>query len=59
MKRKNMGLGDLASASGQSSQNLSNKFRRNKLNEAEIKDLAEALGCTAEVIFHLPDGETL
>lgn len=59
MKRKNMTLVDLANATGQSSQNLSNKFRRDKLNEAEIKELAEAMGCTAEVVFRFPDGETL
>ncbi len=56
LKRTNKGMGDLAEATGQSRQNLSNKFNRGNFSEKEIYAAAEALGCTAEVIFRLPDG---
>lgn len=57
LRRKNMTLGDLADAMGQSRQNLSNKMRRNNFQESDIRAIAEALGCTVEVIFTFPDGE--
>lgn len=58
-KRANVSMGDLAAATGQSRQNLSNKFNRDNLSEREIEALATALGCTAEITFILPDGSTI
>ena len=59
LRRKNMTLGDLADAMGQSRQNLSNKMRRNNFQESDIRAIAEALGCTVEIIFTFPDGEVV
>lgn len=59
MKRQNKNMGELADATGQSRQNLSNKFSRNNFSEKEIYDVARALGCSAEIIFTLPDGTQL
>lgn len=59
MKRKNMTMGELAEASGQTRQNLSNKMSRGNFTEKDITELSKALGCTAEVVFSLPDGTTI
>lgn len=59
MKRKNMTMGELAEASGQTRQNLSNKMSRGNFTEKDIAELSKALGCTAEVVFSLPDGTTV
>lgn len=59
MKRKNMTMGELAEASGQTRQNLSNKMSRGNFTEKDIAELSKALGCTAEVVFSLPDGTTI
>lgn len=59
MKRKNMTMGELAEASGQTRQNLSNKMSRGNFTEKDIAELSKALGCTAEVVFFLPDGTTV
>lgn len=56
MKRQNKTMGELAEASGQTRQNLSNKMSRGNFTEKDILTLAEALGCTVEVRFTLPDG---
>lgn len=56
MKRHNMTMGDLAEASGQTRQNLSNKMSRGNFTERDIKALATALGCKAKITFVLPDG---
>lgn len=56
MKRQNMTMGDLAAASGQTRQNLSNKMTRGNFTEKDISVLANALGCKAEIKFSLPDG---
>ena len=56
LKRANKNMGDLAEATGQSRQNLSNKFNRGNFSEKEINDAARALGCTVEIVFTLPDG---
>ncbi len=56
MKRRNMTMGDLAEASGQTRQNLSNKMSRGNFTEREIKKMAEALDCVAEIRFVFPDG---
>jgi transcriptional regulator with XRE-family HTH domain len=59
LKRQNMTLGDLATASGQTRQNLSNKMTRGNFSEKDIERLAVALGCKVEIRFILPDGSKL
>lgn len=59
MKRMNMTMGDLAEATGQTRQNLSNKMGRENFSEKEIWAMAQAMGCTVEIRFTLPDGTTL
>ncbi len=56
MKRQGKTMGDLAEASGQTRQNLSNKMTRGNFTEKDIQALAAALGCKAEIKFILPDG---
>ncbi len=56
MKRQNKTMGELAEATGQTRQNLSNKMARGNFTEKDIQALAEALGCTADIRFTLPDG---
>lgn len=55
-KRVNKSMGELADATGQTRQNLSNKMSRDNLSEKEIRALAAAMGCTVEITFRLPDG---
>lgn len=56
MGRLNITITDLAERSGQSRQNLSNKFSRGNFAEDDIYKLAAALGCEVEITFVLPDG---
>ena len=56
MKRLGKSMGELAEATGQSRQNLSNKFSRGNFSEKELYEAANALGCSAEVVFTMPDG---
>lgn len=55
-KRSNMSMGDLAVATGQTRQNLSNKLGRDNMSVKDIESMAAAMGCTVEVKFTLPDG---
>lgn len=55
-KRVNMSMGDLAEGTGQTRQNLSNKLNRDNLSTKDIQTLAEAMGCSVEITFTLPDG---
>lgn len=55
-KRVNMSMGDLAEGTGQTRQNLSNKLNRDNMSTKDIQALAEAMGCSVEVTFTLPDG---
>ena len=57
MGRKKMTMGELAEATGQTRQNLSNKMTRGNFTEADIEKLANALGCTVEITFRLPNGD--
>lgn len=59
MKRQGVTMGELAQASGQTRQNLSNKMTRGNFTEKDIAELAAALGCSAEIQFVMPDGETI
>ena len=56
MKRQNMTMGELAEASGQTRQNLSNKMTRGNFTEKDIESLASALGGSVKISFILPDG---
>lgn len=59
MKRKGLSMGELAEATGQTRQNLSNKMSRDNFSEKDMLALAEALGCTLSIEFHLPDGTSI
>ena len=61
MIRKRLGvpMGDIAEKTGQTRQNLSNKMKRSNFSEKELETIAAALGCTVEITFTLPDGETI
>jgi len=59
LRRKGMTLGDLAEALGSSRQNLSNKMSRDNFSAAEIRAIAAALECEAEIIFRMPDGSAI
>ena len=59
MKRRKMTMGELAAATGQSRQNLSNKVSRGNFTEKDIEKLAAALGCTVEIRFITEDGEEI
>ena len=59
MKRHKMTMGELAAASGQTRQNLSNKMTRGNFTEKDIAELAAALGCSVEIRFILPNGEEI
>ena len=54
--RKKIDLQDIAAATGQSRQNLSNKMRRNNWTEEQARQAAAVLGCTVDVVF--TDNET-
>lgn len=56
MKRNGLTMGDLADATGQTRQNLSNKMTRGNFSERDITALAKALGCNVDIKFTLPDG---
>ena len=55
-KRVKMSMGDLAEGTGQTRQNLSNKLNRDNMSTKDIQALAEAMGCSVEITFTLPDG---
>lgn len=59
MNRQHMTMGDLAMASGQTRQNLSNKMSRGNFTEKDIVGLAAALGCSVTIKFTLPDGNEI
>ena len=56
MNRRKMSMTELASATGQTRQNLSNKMTRGNFTEKDIATIAEAMGCTVHITFTLPDG---
>ena len=58
-KRRGLSLGELAEKTGQSRQNLSNKFARNDFVESDLRKMAEAMGCTYSATFTTPDGEQI
>lgn len=59
MTRTGVNMTKLAELTGQTRQNLSNKFARGNFTEKDIDEFARALGCSVEVRFVLPDGSDL
>lgn len=60
LSRQGKTIKELAEATGQSRQNLSNKMSRDNFTEKEIRVIAEALGCKYESSFTiLETGETI
>lgn len=60
MKRRGMTLAELAEATGQTRQNLSNKMSRDNFTERDAVIMATALGCTFTPLFTMEDtGEAL
>lgn len=59
MNRTGKNMTDLAAASDQSRQNLTNKMSRGNFTEKDILKIAEALGCTVNIEFTLPDGSKI
>lgn len=57
--RKNMSVSDLATALGQTRQNLHNKFKRDNFSEKELKEISAALNIEFEVNFILDNGEKI
>ncbi|CCL53313.1 helix-turn-helix transcriptional regulator [Clostridioides difficile] len=55
LKRKNMTIGELAEKTGQTRQNLSNKFSRDNFSEKEIREFAEILDCEFDFYFIIKD----
>lgn len=55
LSRRNMTLADLATKTGQSRQNMSNKMSRDNFSEKEIYEIAKALDCTFETTFIMND----
>ena len=53
--RRNMRLAQLAEATGQSRQNMSNKMSRDNFSEKELYTIAEALDCTFSASFTMND----
>lgn len=56
MNRKNITMTELAAATNQTRQNLSNKMSRDNFTEKDIRDMAAALGCEVSIEFRFPDG---
>ena len=59
MNRTGMNMTELAQATEQSRQNLTNKMSRGNFTEKDIIKIAEALGCTVNIEFTLPDGSKI
>jgi len=56
MDRQHINMTKLSELTGQSRQNLSNKFSRDNFTEDDLRKLSSALGCEFDVRFTLPDG---
>lgn len=59
MNRTGKNMTDLAAATDQSRQNLTNKMSRGNFTEKDILKIAEALGSTVNIEFTLPDGSKI
>ncbi|MBD7946354.1 helix-turn-helix domain-containing protein [Psychrobacillus sp. Sa2BUA9] len=54
--KKGMTITDLAKLINTSTQNLSNKLKRNDFKMSELRDIAEALDVVFETYFLMEDG---
>ena len=59
MNLKVVSKGDMAEATGQSRQNLSNKMKRDNFSEQEIEKMASVLGYTMDIVFRDADGNLI
>jgi len=60
LNRRDLTLAQLADATGQSRQNLSNKMKRDNFTESDVQNIAAALNCTFSASFTLNDtGEVI
>lgn len=57
--KRNTTAAQIAARSGQSSTNLYNKMARNDFKTSELLRIAEAVGCSVEINFILPNGEKI
>ena len=55
--RRNMTVSDLAKKLNTSRQNLTNNFSRSNFSEKELRQIAEAMDCSVDVLFTLNDTE--
>lgn len=51
VKRNNMTEAELARRTGQSPQNMNNKYKRNTFKVSELEKVAEALGAELKISF--------
>lgn len=60
IKDKNMKLSELAKQLNTSAPNLSNKFKRNNINESDLRNIADALGYDVEInLINRENGEKI
>ena len=59
MARKNITMAQMAEKTGQSRQNLSNKFARSNFTEKDLKEMASVLGCTVNTQFVDEEGNVV
>lgn len=59
MARKNITMAQMAEKTGQSRQNLSNKFARSNFTERDLKEMASVLGCTVNIQFVDEEGNVV
>lgn len=57
--KNNTTTAKIAEKSGQSSANLYNKMNRNDFKTSELLRIAEAVGCSVEINFVMPNGEKI
>ena len=55
LNRRDMTLAQLATLTGQSRQNMSNKINRDNFTEKELLAIAAALNCTITTTFKMND----
>lgn len=55
LKRRGLTLSQLAEATGQSRQNLSNKMNRDNFSEKEAEEIAKVLNCSFNTEFIMHD----
>lgn len=51
VKRGNISMAELARRTGQTAQNLNNKYKRNVFKVSELEKIAEALDCELKISF--------